>query len=29
MSKVEEIHPDDWGKSKGIWAWFSSLFDDK
>jgi serine/threonine protein kinase len=29
ISKIEEIHPDDWGKSKGIWGWFSSLFDDK
>jgi serine/threonine protein kinase len=29
MSKVEEIHPDEWGRVKGIFGWFSSLFDDK
>ncbi|MDE5117389.1 MAG: hypothetical protein O4860_09235, partial [Trichodesmium sp. St2_bin2_1] len=23
-----EIHPDLWGRSKGFWGWFSSLFDD-
>ena len=24
----QEIHPDRWGRAKGFWGWFSSLFDD-